>query len=370
MVNLVDQYERYSEEIDNRIRNVLTSGNYIGGDFVRKFESELSLYLKSKYTITCGNGTDALFASLMALNLKKGDEVLVPSFTFVSTVEVICLLELKPVFLDIDPNTFLLNSDLIEKYISSRTKVIMPVHLFGQCCDMQFIQGLAKKYGLFVIEDAAQSIGASYSFPPSFKQIPSGTMGHLGITSFYPSKNLGAFGDGGAIFTQNKQLADKVRLLVNHGQNKKYHYEMVGFNSRLDGIQASILSFKLTLLKSFNKKRIKIADFYDENLKFVDWIQIPVRARNTTHVFHQYSILLSSKVNREDFQNYLLKHSIPTMIYYPIPIHKQKPYKSFNKISLPVSEMVAKRIISLPICPEIDLEQVQFICEKIKNFLR
>ena len=305
----------------------------------------------------------------MALNLKKGDEVLVPSFTFVSTVEVICLLELKPVFLDIDPNTFLLNADLIEKYISSRTKVIMPVHLFGQCCDMQLIQALAKKYDLFVIEDAAQSIGANYSFPPSFKKTPSGTMGHLGITSFYPSKNLGAFGDGGAIFTQNQQMADKVRLLVNHGQNKKYHYEMVGFNSRLDGIQASILSFKLTLLKSFNKKRIKIADFYDENLKFVDWIQIPVRAKNTTHVFHQYSILLSSKVNREDFQNYLLKHSIPTMIYYPIPIHKQKPYKSFNKISLPVSEMVAKRIISLPICPEIDLEQVQFICEKIKNFL-
>ena len=370
MVDVVSQYERYESEINTNILSVLKSGIYIQGPEIKKFELLLSNYLNSKYTISCANGTDALYLALMSLNLQPGDEVIVPSFTFVSTVEAVCLLGLKPVFVDIEPDTFLLNPNLVQDVISQRTKVILPVHLFGQCCDMVLIQEIASKYNLFIIEDAAQSIGSRCRVNRNsvIKKF-SGTIGHIGITSFYPSKNLGCFGDGGAIFTQDQALAQKIRLLANHGQKQKYTHDIIGLNSRLDALQASILSFKLSLLDNFNAKRNEIADFYNESFDGVSWIKTPVKRDFSEHVYHQYSIILSSKIDRKKLQSYLLKTGIPTMIYYPIPIHKQKAYHHYSNKPLPVAEKVAKQIISLPIHPEMELEQMEFISKKIKNYI-
>ena len=368
MVDVVSMYNSHASTIDKKIKNVITSGSYIQGLEVDGFEKKLSSFLKSKFVISCGNGTDALYVAMMALNLKKGDEVLVPSFTFVSTVEAVCLLGLVPIFIDIDPGTFLLNHKLISKNISRRTKAIIPVHLFGQCCDMFEIKKVAKKYNLYIVEDAAQSIGSTCIYNEKKKIKFSGTIGDIGITSFYPSKNLGAFGDGGAIFTQNKKLANKIKLIVNHGQNKKYHHQIVGLNSRLDAIQAAILSFKLTLLEKHNNTRRHIAKEYNSKLSGIAWIKIPTIRRGSDHVYHQYSIVLSSRVNRNKFQDYLFSHGIPTMIYYPIPLHKQKAYKIYNREPLSVSEKISKQIISLPIHPKLDIDQIKFICEKIKKF--
>ena len=370
MVDVVSQYQRYESEINTNILSVLKSGTYIQGPEIKKFELLLSNYLNSKYTISCANGTDALYLALMSLDLQPGDEVIVPSFTFVSTVEAVCLLGLKPIFVDIEPDTFLLNPNLVKDVISQRTKVILPVHLFGQCCDMVLIQEIANKYNLFIIEDAAQSIGSRCRVNrKSVIKKFSGTIGHIGITSFYPSKNLGCFGDGGAIFTQNQALAQKIRLLANHGQKQKYTHDIIGLNSRLDALQASILSFKLSLLDNFNTKRNEIADFYNECFEGVSWIKTPIKRDFSEHVYHQYSIILSSKIDRKKLQSYLLKTGIPTMIYYPIPLHKQKAYRHYSNKPLPVSEKVAKQIISLPIHPEMELEQMEFISKKIKNYI-
>ena len=287
-----------------------------------------------------------------------------------STVEAVCLLGLKPVFIDIDPDTFLLDPHLIQDVISKRTRVILPVHLFGQCCDMVLIKEIANQHNLFIIEDAAQSIGSQCRVNNSsaIKNF-SGTIGDIGITSFYPSKNLGCFGDGGAIFTQNKKLSQHIRLLANHGQKQKYNHDIIGLNSRLDAIQASILSFKLSLLDHFNAKRNEIAKFYNNYFNDVSWIKTPIKRDDSDHVYHQYSIILSSKIDRENLQSYLFKKGIPTMIYYPIPLHKQKAYRHYSNKSLPIAEKVSKQIISLPIHPEMDLQQMEFIGKKIKNYI-
>ena len=366
MVDVVTEYQSYSSEIQKVIRDVLSSGAYIQGNKVKSFEALLCQYLNLKYTISCGNGTDALQVALMALNLNAGDEVLVPSFTFVSTVETVCLLGLKPVFIDIDPETFLLDSNCIENNISRNTKAIIPVHLFGQCCNMQEIRSIAKQFDLYIIEDAAQSIGSQCFVDKKWNF--SGTIGHIGTTSFYPSKNLGCVGDGGAIFTNDSQLAKNIRLIVNHGQEERYKYKVIGINSRLDAIQASILSFKLSLLDEFIAKRQKAADFYNNELSVNGWLKTPKTQTFSSHVYHQYSILLYSKINRKSFQNYLLEHGIPTMIYYPIPLHQQEAYKSYAKDNLPVSEEISQRILSLPMHPHLTIEQLDFICQKIKQF--
>ena len=370
MVDVVSQYERYKSEIDASILSVLKSGIYIQGPEVKKFELLLSNYLHSKYTISCANGTDALYLALRSLNLQPGDEVIVPAFTFVSTVEAVCLLGLKPIFIDIDSDTFLLNPNLIKDVLTNRTRAILPVHLFGQCCDMVLIQEIANQHNLFVIEDAAQSIGAKCHInSKSLTKKFSGTIGHIGITSFYPSKNLGCFGDGGAIFTQDQKISQQIRLLANHGQKQKYYHDIIGLNSRLDAVQASILSFKLSLLDHFNKKRNKVAEFYNKYFNDVSWIKTPVKRDDSDHVYHQYSIILSSKIDREKLQSYLFKKGIPTMIYYPIPLHKQKAYRHYSNQSLPIAEKVSKQIISLPIHPEMDLQQMEFIGKKIKNYI-
>jgi len=368
MVDVVSMYNNHAVIIDQKIKKVINSGSYIQGVEVENFEKKLSYFLQSKFTISCGNGTDALYIALMALDLKKGDEVLVPSFTFVSTVEAVCLLGLVPVFIDVDPDTFLLNHNLISKNISAKTKAIIPVHLFGQCCDMLAIRNLARKHKLYIVEDAAQSIGSKCVVNKNKKLKFSGTIGDIGITSFYPSKNLGAFGDGGAIFTQNKKLANKIKLIANHGQNKKYNHQIIGLNSRLDAIQAAVLSFKLTLLQNHNHKRQKIAKEYNSRLHNLEWIRVPVRKKDSDHVYHQYSIILSNSIIRKKFQAYLLSNNIPTMIYYPIPLHKQKAYKMYYTNPLPVSERISRQIISLPIHPEMDIEQIKYICDIIKKF--
>ena len=368
MVDVVRMYNRHSEEIDRKIKYLINKGSFIQGNEVLSFEENLSKFLKSKHTISCGNGTDALYIALMALNLKPGDEVIVPSFTFISTVEAVCLLGLKPVFIDINPDTFLIDVEMIENSITEKVKAVIPVHLFGQCCDMVEILRIAKLHNIYVIEDAAQSIGSSCIFNDKLKRKFSGTIGHIGTTSFYPSKNLGAFGDGGAIFTQNKALAKKIKLISNHGQNKKYSHQVIGLNSRLDSIQAGILNCKLKYLGSDNIKRFNVAKKYNELLSNLDWITLPKKTKNSDHIFHQFSILLNDKVNRLRFQKYLSGHKVPSMIYYPIPVHKQTAYKKFATKKLPISEFVSKNIISLPIHPVMKKNQIEYICEVIRNF--
>ena len=371
MVDVVGEYTKHSSVINKKILDVISSGIYIQGPEVHSFEKSLSDYLNSQHVISCGNGTDALYIGLMSLGLEPGDEVIVPSFTFVSTVEVICLLGLIPVFVDIEPDTFLLNSSLIEKNITKKTKAIIPVHLFGQCCDMIGIKLIAKKYNLFIVEDAAQALGSKCRVSKTNKTMRNcGTIGDIGITSFYPSKNLGCYGDGGAIFTQDQNLAHKIRLIVNHGQEKKYVHKIVGLNSRLDSIQAAVLSHKLTFLEQSNNKRKKNASEYDKRLSLITAISTPKTKLSSNHVYHQYSILLSKNLDREKFQNYLLKHNVPSMIYYPIPLHQQEAYKSYYKHELPVSEEVSKHIISLPMHPELDLIQIDFICNVIKQYVK
>jgi len=370
MVDIVSQYNIYESEINTRILSVLKSGSYIQGSEVKKFESLLSQYLNSKHVISCANGTDALYLALMSLDLQPGDEIIVPTFTFVSTVEAVCLLGLKPVFIDIEPDTFLLNHNLIQALLSNKTKAIIPVQLFGQCCNMEELRLIAKNNNLFIIEDAAQSLGSKCNFKQQSSNIKfSGTIGDIGITSFYPSKNLGCFGDGGAIFTQSDKLAKKIRLLANHGQTKKNTHDIIGMNSRLDTLQAAVLSFKLDLLDEFNKERKKVAQHYNAVCSALDWIRTPIKADHSDHIYHQYSILLSSHINRNEFQAYLLKKGIPTMIYYPTPLHKQNAYTKYANKSLPVSEKVSKHIISLPIHPNMDMQQLEFISNAIQKYI-
>jgi dTDP-4-amino-4,6-dideoxygalactose transaminase len=369
MVDLGGQYEKIQSEIDAAVLEVVRSTKYINGPEVQAFASDLQNYLNVKHVIPCGNGTDALQVAMMALGLEPGDEIIIPSFTFVATAEVIALLGLKPVFVDVNPSTFNIDPSCIKKAITTKTRAIVPVHLFGQCANMEEISEIANKNNLFVIEDNAQAIGADFIFSDGTPQ-KAGTIGHFGCTSFFPSKNLGCYGDGGALFTNDDLLAEKARSIVNHGMTKKYYHDYVGVNSRLDNIQAAILRIKLRQLDNYARARLQAAIFYDKSFANNPSISIPERASFSTHVFHQYT-LVTHNIDRDKLQEYLASKIIPAMIYYPVPLHKQKAYLDFCNLkdSLPVSEDLCNRVISLPMHTELDQEQLDYITTSVLEFV-
>jgi UDP-2-acetamido-2-deoxy-ribo-hexuluronate aminotransferase len=368
MADLHTQYLRIKEEIDSAIQEVLDSTAFIQGPQVKQFADSLGRFLNSEAVIPCANGTDALQIAMMALECKPGDEVILPVHTYVATAEVIALLGLKPVFVDVNSSDFNIDVNQIEEKITNKTFAIVPVHLYGQCADMQSILSIAKKYNIHVIEDAAQALGAVYSFADG-RKLKAGTMGTIGCTSFFPSKNLGCFGDGGAIFTQDKQLAEKIKMIANHGQKVKYHHDSIGVNSRLDTLQAAILDVKLKYLNEYESRRGKVADFYDQELSSVDFLETPFRNSNSTHVFHQYT-LKTKGIDCDKFKAYLEECGIPTMIYYPVPLHLQKAYASsdYPVGTFKVTEELSKTVISLPIHTEMTDDQLSYICSTIKEF--
>lgn len=367
MVDLYKQYLRIKPEIDKAIEEVLISSAFIQGPQVADFAEALAKYVGVEKVIPCANGTDALQIAMMALDLKRGDEVIVPVHTYVATAEVIALLGLTPIFVDVDEETFNIDTAQIEKAVTKKTKAIVPVHLYGQCADMEPILELAADHNLHVIEDAAQALGAEYTFSNGTRK-KAGAMGIVGTTSFFPSKNLGCYGDGGAIFTNDPVLAERLKMIANHGQRVKYHHDIIGVNSRLDTLQAAILKVKLKFLPVYEEKRNQVAAFYDEGL-VNEYIHIPVRAENSTHVFHQYTVRMKDK-GREDFLKYLTENGIPFMIYYPVPLHLQKAFKrpEFGEGSFPVTERLSKTVISLPIHTEMNDEELDFICQTINEF--
>lgn len=371
MVDLVSQYQAIKTDINQSIEEVLNSAQFIGGNAVNSFQKSFESYLNVKHVIPCANGTDALQIAMMALGLKPGDEVITPSFTYIATTEVIALLNLKPVFVDVKSDTFCIDPSKIEAAITAKTKAIVPVHLYGQAADMEAIMKIAKKYNLFVVEDNAQAIGSDYYFSDGTKA-KLGTIGDIGCTSFFPSKNLGCYGDGGAMYTNNSVLAEQLKMVANHGQKEKYKHEIVGCNSRLDGIQAAILNVKLPLLDTYIGKRIAVADFYDNALSSSKYIKTPFRSSISKHVFHQYTVQLSDELNRDELQVYLQSKQIPSMIYYPQPAHKQGMFASFNlgELDLPVTEDLTKRVISFPIHTEMDEEQLTYITNEILSFIK
>lgn len=367
MVDLVSQAKPIKSEILSRIENIIDSARFIGGDEINQLAADLSTKLNVKHVIPCANGTDAIQIALMALGLKPGDEVICPSFTFVATAEVVALLNLKPIFVDVDANTFNMVLDGVEDQITDKTKAIIPVHLFGQVANMSEIMTFAKKHNLVVVEDTAQCIGGSTVIDGN-KQF-AGTIGHVGTTSFFPSKNLGAYGDGGAIFTNDDDLAEVLRSIVNHGMKKRYYHDRVGVNSRLDAIQAVILNVKLKHFDQYIENRQRAAEFYDAQLSKLDHIQIPARNEFSDHVFHQYTIRVLDG-SRDQLHKHLADHDIPNMIYYPVPIHQQEPYKN-EKVAggeLKNTDLLKEQVLSLPMHTELDDEQLTYICEKIKSF--
>ena len=364
IVDTVSQYQKLKKEIDRVIDNVLQTGMYINGPEVKMFESDLANYLNVKNCISCANGTDALQIALMSLDLKKGDEVLIPTFTFISVAEVVVLLGFKPVFIDVDPLTFMLDLESIEDKITDKTKVIIPVHLFGQSENMERILELSEKYNLYIIEDNAQSLGSEYIYPDKSKKF-TGTIGHIGTTSFYPSKNLGCFGDGGSIFTNNDKLATNIRLISNHGQQIKYKHSTIGLNSRLDSIQAAILRVKLKYLNEFNNSRLKNAKKYNNLLQNVSEIVLPKIVEYSTHVFHQFTIKIKDINQRDNLRQFLSSNDIPSMIYYPIPLHQQEAYKQYSTDNYPVTEKLSQTVLSLPIHTEMDEDQLNFISKTV-----
>jgi dTDP-4-amino-4,6-dideoxygalactose transaminase len=370
MVDLQTQYQNIKTEIDIEIVEVLQSAQYIKGPKVAEFEENLAHYLEVKEVISCANGTDALQIAMMALGLKPGDEIIVPAFTYVATAEVIALLGLTPIMVDVDRNSFNITAEIIEKAITKKTKAIVPVHLFGQGANMEAIKTIAQKHHLYIIEDNAQAIGADFAFANGSKQ-KYGTIGDIGCTSFFPSKNLGCYGDGGAIFTNNKELADKIRMIANHGQNKKYHHRYVGVNSRLDAIQAAILNVKLKYLDDYIIARQKVAQAYDKAFKDIDTLQIPYRNNYSTHVFHQYTLQVKEG-KRDQLKKYLSDQGIPSMIYYPIPLYKQEAFKPYfdNRKKLSITEELCQNVLSLPIHTEMDNDTLQFITQEVNNFFR
>jgi dTDP-4-amino-4,6-dideoxygalactose transaminase len=368
MVDLKGQYDGIREEINLAIQEVVESTAFINGPAVGKFQKNLEQYLGVKHVIPCANGTDALQVSMMALGLQPGDEVITVSFTFIATVEVIALLGLKPVLVDVDPDSFNIDPLAIEKAITPRTKAIVPVHLFGQCAHMEPILDIASRHGLFVIEDACQAIGAEYRFSDGTVK-RSGTMGDVGCMSFFPSKNLGAYGDAGAIFTNNDQLAHQMRGIVNHGMFVRYHHDYIGVNSRLDSLQAAILDVKLKYLDEYASRRIEAADRYDRLFNGHSGLTVPCRSEFSTHVFHQYTLLI--REDRDGLQQHLQEKGIPAMIYYPIPLHLQKAYQGddYREGDLPVTEALCKKVISLPMHTELDAEQQQYIANEVLGYL-
>lgn len=369
MVDTQTQYHKIKAEINQVVLDVFESSAFINGRPVQEFASNLSSFIGAKHTITCGNGTDALQIAMMALGLQPGDEVITPSFTYIATTEVIALLKLTPVFVEVDPKTFCVDPVAIEKAITPKTKAIVPVHLYGQAAPMEAILEIASKSNIYVIEDNAQAIGCEYYFKNGTKK-KTGTIGHIGTTSFYPSKNLGAFGDGGAIFTNDDSLAVKLKMIANHGQSKRYYHDVVGCNSRLDTIQAAILNIKLKYLDEYAAARRKAADFYDKAFANHQKIKTPFRANYSNHVFHQYTLILEG-VERNGLNEFLAKRNIPSMIYYPVPGHKQKMFSQFNTSSqvMPVTDWLTDRVISLPIHTELDEEQLNFITSNVLEFV-
>jgi len=370
MVDLHGQYLKIKEEVDAAIQGVIDSSAFIRGGDVGTFQDELSQYLEVKHCIACGNGTDALQVAMMALELEPGDEVITTPFTFIATVEVIRLLGLIPKFVDVRPDTFNLDPEQLEQAVSERTRAIVPVHLFGQCADMGAIMEFARNNGLYVIEDNAQALGADYFSPDGSKQ-KAGTIGHLGTTSFFPTKNLGAFGDGGALFTNDDSFGKRAASLVNHGMQKRYYYEHVGVNSRLDSIQAAILRIKLKHLDEYHRLRQETATWYDQNLTDIEGLRLPARSGFSTHIFHQYTLRIDAS-RRDALKHWLMEQGIPAQIYYPVPLHLQRAYcdLGYREGMFPVSEDLSRQVLSLPMHTEMDRTQLEYISEQIHQFFK
>lgn len=368
MVDLVGQYQRIKSEVDAAIAQVIDTATFINGPAVKAFEQELAAWNGSKHVIGCANGTEALQIAMMALDLKPGDEVITASFTFVATVEVVGLLGITPVFADVLPGTFNLDPADIERKITPRTKAIVPVHLFGQSADMDAIMTIARKHGLFVIEDNAQAIGATYTFQDGIRK-RTGSIGHVASTSFFPSKNLGCYGDGGAIFTDDDELAAKLRRVCNHGSDTRYYHEVVGVNSRLDSMQAAILRVKLKHLKDYAAARNAAATFYDKAFAGLEHVHVPVRSAHSDHVFHQYTLRITGG-HRDDLKKHLEANGVPAMIYYPVPCHLQNAYRSdrFPEGSLPVTEQLTHEVLSLPMSTELDNDQLVHITATVVGY--
>ncbi len=372
MVDLVGQYKKIKPEVDEAIIDIMNNASFINGPAVRQFQENLQNYLNVKHVIPCANGTDALQVALMALGLQPGDEVITTSFTFIATAEVIALLKLTPVLVDVDPDTFNITPEAIENAVTPKTKAIIPVHLFGQCADMHHIKQVAKKHNLFVVEDTAQAIGADYTCPQSGNTKKAGTIGDIGCTSFFPSKNLGAYGDGGAIFTNDDELAAQMRVVVNHGMAVRYYHDYIGVNSRLDSMQAAVLDIKLKHLNEYTKARQEAAAYYDRAFAGNPKIQTPVTADFTTHVFHQYTLVLRG-VDREGLMAHLADKGVASAVYYPVPLHMQKAYidPRYNEGDFPVTEMLSKSVLSLPIhtelTPEIQKEITDALLEYVNS---
>lgn len=369
MVDLISQYEKIKPEIDKAVLDVIASSAYINGPEVKAFQAELEKYLGVKHVIPCANGTDALQIAMMALNLQPGDEVITADFTYAATAEVIALLKLTPVLVDVIPGTFTIDPVALENAITANTKAIVPVHLFGQCCEMDRIMEIARKHKLIVIEDTAQAIGADYTFSDGTTK-KAGTIGDVGCTSFFPSKNLGCFGDGGAIFTNDDQLAAKLRMIVNHGQTVQYYHDEVGVNSRLDSIQAAVLRIKLRHLDEYADARRKAADYYDKAFAGHPKLTIPAREKKSTHVFHQYTLVLNG-ADRAGMREFLSEKGVPSMIYYPIPLHLQKAYTDprYKEGDFPVTEHLCRNVISLPMHTELKESDLEFITSSVLEFV-
>lgn len=367
MVDLRTQYEGIKSEVDQAIQSILLENNYINGEPVKRFASNLAQYLGASVVIPCGNGTDALQIALMALDLKPGDEVITSPFTFIATAEVIALLGLVPVFADIHLDTFNINVDLVKSKITEKTKVIIPVHLFGQCADMEPLLRLAQENNIAIIEDNAQAIGSQYHFFDGTISM-AGTMGQIGCTSFYPSKNLGAYGDGGAISTNNPAIADTISMICNHGSKVRYYHDVVGVNSRLDSIQAAVLDIKLKRLDEYINRRRAAADQYDAGLQGLSEVITPFRSSSSKHVFHQYTLRVLTQ--RDALQAYLSEKGIPSMIYYPVPLHLQPAYAQYGyKMGdFPESERAMAEVLSLPMHTELEEDQLHYICDTIRTF--
>ena len=369
MVDLKLQYAEIKAEVDAAIQEVIDNTAFINGKAVTEFSNSLSKYLGINHVIPCANGTDALQIAMMGLDLKPGDEVITPSFTYIATTEVIALLRLTPVFVDVDRQSFCIDPAAIEKAITPKTKAIVPVHLYGQSADMAAIMDIARRHNLYVIEDNAQAIGSDYQFPDGTRQ-KTGTIGTIGATSFFPSKNLGCFGDGGAIFTNDEALAKRLRMIANHGQSQRYYHEMVGCNSRLDSIQAAVLNVKLKNLDEYIGRRRKAADYYDKAFANHPKIKTPYRVPYSKHVFHQYTLILEG-VDRDGLNRFLAENSIPSMIYYPVPAHRQKMFESFGggNYRLENTDWLTERVISLPMHTELSEEQLELITDKVLQFV-
>ncbi len=368
MVDLKSQYHKIKDQVDLAIQEVIDNTAFINGPQVKEFANDLAAFTGAKHVIPCANGTDALQIAMMALDFKPGDEVIVPTFTYVATVEVIALLGLKPVFIDVTPDTYELDVNQLREKLSERTVGIVPVHLYGQCSNMEAILAFSTEHGLKIVEDTAQAIGANYTFSDG-RKAQAGTMGDIGTTSFFPSKNLGCFGDGGAMFTNDDDLAAKLQMIANHGQKEKYYHDSIGVNSRLDTLQAAILRVKLKHLNKYSDARNEVANRYDEAFANHSNITIPARVKNSTHVFHQYTIQ-TNDIKRDDLKKFLAEKGVPSMVYYPVALHLQTAYQEFGfkKGDFPVAEDLCEKVLSLPIHTEMKAEEQAFIIETIKSY--